>query len=302
MASVASVSERPVATSSAVSMSLYVWRAPVTTDADVAARLLNLDDESVFEPSDRSCRFFEVLLERYPSPDVLTDRELEDGVTPWDDGPGGVRATRLPQPGGHATRTSTRSSYSPGAPGRDALVAARPVLGHGDRKRAADESPSRENAIRDLGTAIRFGRHPEPVREPPDQPQPQAPSALRVIECSAETASCVADGQDHLVVLDLDQDLDDAGTVGISVHRRVGERLAHAEPDRVDDHRRRHRVDSGGRRLSRRSEPTAEGLTVSVSVRAVVGNRASREIVSATSRAQTSSSLATFPKARRKAP
>jgi hypothetical protein len=66
-----------------------VWRAPVTTDADVAARLLNLEDESVFEPSDRSCRFFEVLLERYPSPDVLTDRELEDGVTPWDDGPEG---------------------------------------------------------------------------------------------------------------------------------------------------------------------------------------------------------------------
>lgn len=66
-----------------------MWSAPVTTDADVAARLLNLEDESVFEPSDRSCRFFEVLLERYPSPDVLTDRELEDGVTPWDDGPEG---------------------------------------------------------------------------------------------------------------------------------------------------------------------------------------------------------------------
>ena len=54
-----------------------------------AARLLNLEDESVFEPSDRLCRFFEELLERYPSPDVLTDRELEDGVTPWADGPEG---------------------------------------------------------------------------------------------------------------------------------------------------------------------------------------------------------------------
>ena len=125
-----------------------MWRAPVTTDADVAARLLNLEDESVFEPSDRSCRFFEVLLERYPSPDVLTDRELEDGVTPWDDGPEGSERLVSLSLGGHATRTSTRSSYSPGAPGRDALVAARPVLGHGDRKRAADESPSRENAIR----------------------------------------------------------------------------------------------------------------------------------------------------------
>jgi len=71
-----------------MSMSLYVWSAPVITDADEAARLLNLEDESVFEPSDRLCRFFEELLERYPSPDVLTDRELED-VTPWADGPDG---------------------------------------------------------------------------------------------------------------------------------------------------------------------------------------------------------------------
>ena len=30
----------------------------------------------------------------------------------------------------------------------DALVAGRPVFGHGDRKRAADEFPSRENAMR----------------------------------------------------------------------------------------------------------------------------------------------------------
>jgi hypothetical protein len=34
MASVASVSERPVAASPAMSMSLYVWSAPVVTDAD----------------------------------------------------------------------------------------------------------------------------------------------------------------------------------------------------------------------------------------------------------------------------
>jgi hypothetical protein len=85
----ASVSERPVATSPAMSMSLYVWSAPVITDADEAARLLNLEDESVFEPSDRLRRFFDELLERYPSPDVPTDRELEDGVTPWADGPEG---------------------------------------------------------------------------------------------------------------------------------------------------------------------------------------------------------------------
>ena len=33
-----------------MSMSLYVWSTPVITDADEAARLLNLEDESVFEP------------------------------------------------------------------------------------------------------------------------------------------------------------------------------------------------------------------------------------------------------------
>jgi hypothetical protein len=140
-----------------MSMSLYMWSAPVITDADEAARLLNLEDDSVFEPSDRLCRFFDELLERYPSPDALTDRELEDGVTPWADGhrlealgTGADVGTRLRRwlRGSRRRRVAARDRPRAIRRQGDALVAGRPVFGHGDKKRAADEFPSRQNAIR----------------------------------------------------------------------------------------------------------------------------------------------------------
>ena len=103
MASVASVSERPVAASPAMRMSLYVWSAPVITEACLEA--------------------------------LGTGADVGTRLRRW---LRGGRRRRV------AARDRPRAIRRQG----DALVAGRPVFGHGDRKRAADEFPSRENAIR----------------------------------------------------------------------------------------------------------------------------------------------------------
>jgi hypothetical protein len=67
-------------------MSLYAWKSPLVTDTDEARRLLDLEDESVFEPSEDVTRFFEVLMKRLPPPESFTDEQLAAGATPWADG------------------------------------------------------------------------------------------------------------------------------------------------------------------------------------------------------------------------
>ena len=68
-------------------MSLYAWKSPLVTDTDEAERLLSLEDDSVFEPSEDLTRFFEELTRRLPPPETFTEAELEAGATPWADGP-----------------------------------------------------------------------------------------------------------------------------------------------------------------------------------------------------------------------
>ena len=72
-----------------MSMSLYLWKTPAITDTDEAARLLDREDESAFEPSPDLTRFLEELLERFPPPGALTADEPADGASPWADGPEG---------------------------------------------------------------------------------------------------------------------------------------------------------------------------------------------------------------------
>ena len=91
-----------------MSMSLYVWSTPVITDADEAARLLNLEDESVFEPSDRLCRFFR----RAARALSIARRADGSGARRWCNPLGrraaGVRATRLSQRAMGSTRRGRR--------------------------------------------------------------------------------------------------------------------------------------------------------------------------------------------------
>jgi hypothetical protein len=89
MERVARVAGRPLAASDPMSMSLYLWKTPVITDTDEAARLLDREDESVFERSPDLTRFLEELLERYPPPGAPTADELADGASPWADEPEG---------------------------------------------------------------------------------------------------------------------------------------------------------------------------------------------------------------------
>jgi hypothetical protein len=70
-------------------MDLYVWKSPVVTDVDEAKRLLALEDESVFEPSDDVTRFLDELMELLPPPEAFTAKELAAGATPWADGADG---------------------------------------------------------------------------------------------------------------------------------------------------------------------------------------------------------------------
>jgi hypothetical protein len=72
-----------------MSMSLHVWKAPQVTDTDEAARLVALEDESVFKPSAELEGFYAALLERFPAPDSFTDEELESAEIPWADPPEG---------------------------------------------------------------------------------------------------------------------------------------------------------------------------------------------------------------------
>jgi hypothetical protein len=69
-----------------MSMSLYVWKLPRVIDEDEAQRLVDLEDESVFEPSEDLRRFYEELVELFPPPESLTGEELDAGATPWADG------------------------------------------------------------------------------------------------------------------------------------------------------------------------------------------------------------------------
>lgn len=70
-------------------MDLYVWKAPVVTDEDVAQQLITREDESVFEPSADLERFYAELLETFPPPEAFTEKELEDNPVPWADSPYG---------------------------------------------------------------------------------------------------------------------------------------------------------------------------------------------------------------------
>jgi hypothetical protein len=70
-------------------MSLYAWKRPLVTDPDEALRLVELEDENVFEPSADVERFYAALVERFPPPESFTDEELETAGIPWADSPEG---------------------------------------------------------------------------------------------------------------------------------------------------------------------------------------------------------------------
>ena len=73
-----------------MSMDLYLWKLPVVTDPDEALRLLELNDETVFEASTELERFYAELMERFPPPESFADVELADAATPWADSPHGT--------------------------------------------------------------------------------------------------------------------------------------------------------------------------------------------------------------------
>ena len=52
-------------------------------------RLLELEDETVFEPSPDLERFYAELLERFPPPESFTQEELRTAEIPWGDSPEG---------------------------------------------------------------------------------------------------------------------------------------------------------------------------------------------------------------------
>jgi hypothetical protein len=70
-------------------MDLYVWKAPVVTDEDVARQLITREDESVFDPSPDLERFFAELMARFPPPEAFTEEELATNPVPWADSPYG---------------------------------------------------------------------------------------------------------------------------------------------------------------------------------------------------------------------
>lgn len=70
-------------------MDLYAWKRPLVTDPDEAARLLDLEDEGVFEPSPDLEAFYAELLDRFPPPESFTAEELERADIPWADSPHG---------------------------------------------------------------------------------------------------------------------------------------------------------------------------------------------------------------------
>jgi hypothetical protein len=72
-----------------MAMDLYAWKRPLVTDPDEALRLLELEDETVFEPSPDLERFYTELLERFPPPESFPDEELETAEIPWGDSPEG---------------------------------------------------------------------------------------------------------------------------------------------------------------------------------------------------------------------
>ncbi len=72
-----------------VSMDLYVWKHPFTTDEDEAQRLITHEDESVFGPSAELERFYAELMELFPPPEAFTVEEQEQNPVPWADSPHG---------------------------------------------------------------------------------------------------------------------------------------------------------------------------------------------------------------------
>jgi hypothetical protein len=72
-----------------MSMDLYVWKRPLVTDPEEAKRLVELEDENVFEPSADLERFYAELLERFPPREALADTEQESDAIPWADSPEG---------------------------------------------------------------------------------------------------------------------------------------------------------------------------------------------------------------------
>jgi hypothetical protein len=68
-------------------MDLYVWKRPVLDDTAEAKRLLELDDESVFERSEDLVAFFAELSDRLPFREVSEMRSRPTADTPWADPP-----------------------------------------------------------------------------------------------------------------------------------------------------------------------------------------------------------------------
>jgi len=72
-----------------VSMDLYVWKRPFTTDEDEAQRLITAEDESVFEPSAELEQFYAELMAIFPPPEAFTVEEQAQNPVPWADSPHG---------------------------------------------------------------------------------------------------------------------------------------------------------------------------------------------------------------------
>ena len=72
-----------------VSMDLYVWKHPFTTDEDEAQRLITREDESVFGPSPELEQFYAELMELFPPPEAFSVEEQEQNPVPWADSPHG---------------------------------------------------------------------------------------------------------------------------------------------------------------------------------------------------------------------
>ncbi len=65
-----------------MSMDLYVWKAPLASSEDEAIQLLEREDEA-FESSEDVARFYDELLEKYPTLESFDEEELDSAPTYW---------------------------------------------------------------------------------------------------------------------------------------------------------------------------------------------------------------------------